>query len=65
MEFMNIGSRVCSLRFDLQGFRNDDDEDMTLINQSMKQISIPNNQVVNISQVHPCDGLCGSRNPYN
>ncbi|CAL9238768.1 unnamed protein product [Arabidopsis halleri] len=54
LEFMIIDSRVCSLRLDLQGIRSEED----LIDLSMKQISIPNNNdQVEISQVYHCDGL--------
>ncbi|CAH8268020.1 unnamed protein product [Arabidopsis lyrata] len=56
LEFMVTDSRVCSLRLDLQGIRNDDEEDY--VDSSMKQISIPNNDdQVEISQVYHCDGL--------
>ncbi|XP_020879678.1 F-box protein At3g49510 [Arabidopsis lyrata subsp. lyrata] len=56
LEFMVADSRVCSLRLDLQGIRNDDVEDY--VDSSMKQITIPNNDdQVEISQVYHCDGL--------
>ncbi|KAG7560233.1 F-box domain [Arabidopsis thaliana x Arabidopsis arenosa] len=56
LEFMITDSRVCSLRFDLQGIRNEDEEDF--VHPFMKQISIPNNDdQVEISQVYHCDGL--------
>ncbi|XP_023639097.1 F-box protein At3g49510 isoform X2 [Capsella rubella] len=53
LEFMVSDSRVCSLRFDLQGIRNKED----LIDTSIKQLSIPNNHQVEISNVYHCDGL--------
>ncbi|KAG7565041.1 F-box associated domain type 1 [Arabidopsis suecica] len=55
LEFMIIDSRVCFLRLDLQVICDEDEEDY--VDSSMKQISIPNNHQVEISQVHHCDGL--------
>ncbi|AEE78551.2 F-box family protein [Arabidopsis thaliana] len=56
LEFMILDSRVCSLRLDLQGIRNEDKEDF--VDPSMKLISIPSNDdQVEISQVYHCDGL--------
>ncbi|XP_019099931.1 PREDICTED: F-box protein At3g49510-like [Camelina sativa] len=54
LEFMVSDSRVFSLRFDVQGIRNEDDE---LSDPSMKQINIPNTDQVELSQVYHCDGL--------
>ncbi|KAL9831792.1 putative F-box protein [Arabidopsis thaliana] len=56
LELMILDSRVCSLRFDLQKIRIEDEED--LVDPSMKQISIPNiDDQVEISRVYHCDGL--------
>ncbi|XP_019085847.1 PREDICTED: F-box protein At3g49510-like isoform X2 [Camelina sativa] len=54
LEFMVSGSDVWSLRFDLQGIRNEEDD---LSDPSMKQINIPNTDQLEISQVYYCDGL--------
>ncbi|CAA7022253.1 unnamed protein product [Microthlaspi erraticum] len=56
LEIKAIGKSVFSLRFDLQGFRNDKDE-RHLTDPSMKQISIPNHQDEIYSGVNHCDGL--------
>ncbi|CAA7050444.1 unnamed protein product [Microthlaspi erraticum] len=74
VEFMIQGSIVYSLRFNLQGVRNDKDEN-DFIYPSMKEIRIPNNQGVKFYEIYHCDGLllcvpkgCPSRilvwNPY-
>ncbi|CAA7031126.1 unnamed protein product [Microthlaspi erraticum] len=56
MEFMIRDHNLCSLRFDLQKVCNDKDDEKDLMDPSMKQISIPNNQH-KVHQVYHCDGL--------
>ncbi|KAG7581856.1 F-box associated interaction domain [Arabidopsis suecica] len=51
---MVMDSKVCSLRFGLQGIRNDGD-DKTVVPTSIKQVSVLDQ--VEISQVFHCDGL--------
>ncbi|CAA7030652.1 unnamed protein product [Microthlaspi erraticum] len=47
---------LCSFRFDLQEVRNDKNDEKDLMDPSMKQISIPNNQD-KVYKVYHCDGL--------
>ncbi|KFK34060.1 hypothetical protein AALP_AA5G096900 [Arabis alpina] len=52
LEFIKINSRVCSIKFDLRGIRNEEDE---FIDPSTKQVSICDE--IKVSRVFHCDGL--------
>lgn len=55
MGFLMMDSRVCYLKFNLQGILKDDDGDFVAPSGSTKQISIPNQ--VDISKIFHCDGV--------
>ncbi|KFK34027.1 hypothetical protein AALP_AA5G092400 [Arabis alpina] len=52
LEFIKISSRVCSMKFDRKGIRNEEEE---FIDPSTKQVSVFDG--IRVSQIFCCDGL--------